>query len=514
MSAIVERFKAFLNPPIPEEDLENFEMDNTSEFTVPDLQKYHKASRADEVMARIKVNFVAMFASLGGLLYGYDTGIISGALIQITNKWDLSHRMQESITTAILVGAVVGAFISGKCSKKFGRRQTVLGIALLFFFGVLAASASPSPWFLIASRLFLGVAVGGSSQIIPTYIAELVPPERRGRMVTMFNISIGIGILLANVVSRIFADEERGDMWRFTMGIACIPAAILALAMLKLPETPRWLIDHGEISEARMVLRDLRPSRPVAVAEVKEIQANARLEQQEEETSTTWRSRWLRPSLVAGLGVAAFTQLSGLEMMIYYAPTILRRAQFSTDFSLWAAVGIAVVYLLFTIIGETVVDKVGRRGLMLAMIPGAAVSLLAFGAIFIVGPTPDKTITVVLLLLYMAFNAGGIQVVGWLIGSEIYPYAIRDAATSAHAAALWGANILATSTCLTLVEGIGMTATMWMYAGFNVIAWVYVLFLVPETKGHSLEEIEANLRAGNFYPWQQRLAKKKEKLAA
>lgn len=477
---------------------------NTDEFQPPDLPDLPQFIEGKTLSANIRLLIVAFFASIGGLLYGYDTGIISGALLQITIEWHLTTAMVEVITTSILIGAVFGAFISGRSSKKYGRRITVFIIALVFFFGVLAASLSPSPWFLVTSRLFLGLAVGGSSQIIPTYIAEVTPADKRGRMVTMFNISIGIGILSASLVTQVFSSYS----WRLIMGAACIPAGVLALGMLKLPETPRWLIEKGEVSEARQVLFGLRYDRKSAVKEAQDIIDKRQIvsEKADGET-TTLGSKWLRPALIAGLGVAAFTQISGLEMMIYYAPTILTGTDFGADFALWTSVGIAWTYLIFTIIGESFVDSLGRRTLMLMTVPGCAVSLFAFGSVFATSHEPNGMFILLLLFFYMAFNAGGLQIVGWLVGSEVYPHAIRDTATSLHAATLWGANILATSTCLTCVKYMGMAGTMWMYAVFNLLGWFYILFLVPETKERSLEEIEDSLHTENFYPYPRVIAK-------
>ncbi|ATL68428.1 sugar porter family MFS transporter [Nocardia terpenica] len=455
----------------------------------PTADELHSADR--------HVLIVALFAALGGMLYGYDTGIISGALPAMAAEWGIGHRWQEVVTAAILAGAVLGALIGGRLSKALGRRPTILLIACVFAVGVVACSLAVNAWMMAACRLFLGLAVGGCSQIVPTYIAELSPPHRRGAMVTFFNIAIGVGIFLANLVGLL----ATGD-WRWMIGIAVVPALVLAAAMLRLPETPRWLIDNGTVGKARVVLRWVRPNRSVAVDETLKIWAISQQEQRESRGG--WANlgrRWVRPALVAGLGIAAFTQLSGLEMMIYYSHTILGGAAgFGPGLVAWSGLGIAGVYLICTGIGERLVDVVGRRGLMLILIPGSTLFLFGFGLLFVATPHPNRYLTLALMLAYMACNAAGLQAVGWLLGSELYPLSIRDRATSLHAVALWGSNLILTLTALSTIDTLGIGPAFLLYATFNLLSFVFVYFVVPETKGHSLEDIEQSLRDGTFLP--------------
>jgi len=460
---------------------------------------------AAERTTRRHVTRVAFVAAIGGLLYGYDTGVISGTLIEIGREFSIDATVKEFITASILVGAILGAFVTGPVSARIGRRRTILLIAAVFGLGVLCAALSPSPVFLVLSRLFLGLAVGGSTQTIPTYIAEIAPGPRRGGLVTVFNCAIGVGILAAAVVG---VTVNGVVSWRFMIGVAAAPAIVLLLGMLKLPESPRWFVAQDRIGPARRVLRWLRPDHRAAEDELDEIR---QLDDAEPSSGAgQWaqlRKPWVRPALVAGLIVAAFTQLTGLEMMIYYTPTILTDAGFPHVYSLWANVGVGVVYLVMTFVGSRLVDRIGRRRLTLVMLPGAALSIGLFGALFFVqGGKPSPVVTIVLILAFMFFQAGGIQVVGWLIGSEMYPLRIRAAATSLHAMVLWGANLLVTSTALTLTGWIGLGGTMLVYAVLNVLAWVLVFRRVPETKGKSLEQIEQSLRDETFLPHRGREA--------
>lgn len=454
--------------------------------------------------------YVAFVAALGGILYGYDTGVISGTLVQlaqdfgITESYELfgitiaGNTIQEMITSSILLGATIGALGTGAVAMRFGRRGTILIIAVIFAVGVVLAGLSPTPLALIGSRLLLGLAVGGATQSIPSYIAELSPPGRRGRFVTFFNVAIGIGILAAALVNVVFQNIS----WHWKVILPVVPAIALIIGMFVLPESPRWLVQRNYINAARMVLRWVRSDGQAADHEVREIQEVTR--QQSKASEGPWRAlgeKWLRPALIAGIAVAIFTQITGLEMMIYYTPVILSGAGFSSVFALWANVGVGVVYVVMTVAGNLVVDRLGRRTLMLVMLPGAAISIALFGLVFLLsGDQPNPWLALVLLLAFMLFQTGGIQVVGWLLGSEVYPLKIRASATGLHAAALWGSNLLVTATALSLVSALTLGGTMLVYAALNVVAWIVIFFRVPETKGQSLESIEQNLKRGTFLP--------------
>ena len=437
--------------------------------------------------------------AIAGFLYGYDTGIISGALLPISSEFHLGHRMQEIVASAILVGAVLGALSCGTISERIGRKRTIMTVALVFCAGSLASSLSPSPYLLALSRILLGFAVGGSSQVTPMYIAELAPPRRRGRLVISFNLSIGIGILVANIVGFTLQDVWS---WRWMIAAAVFPAIILFLCMLMLPESPRWLAENISMEKARAVLESVRDDAADVNFELDEIR------QVVAEGGSGRRAKWsmllepwIRPAAIAAFGVAAFTQLGGLETMIYYTPTVLSGAGFGKSAALLASLGVSIVFVSMTAIGRQIVDRVGRRRLTLVMVPGTVVSLIVLGIMFRLGMAKTQTGSmwlVVCLLIYMVFNAGGVQVIGWLMGSEMFPLAIRGKASSVHAATLWGSNLIITSTALSTVALLGTGGAMWVYAGLNFLCFVFVWHFVPETTGHSLEDIENHLRAGKF----------------
>jgi sugar porter (SP) family MFS transporter len=441
---------------------------------------------------------VALVSAVSGMLYGYDTGIISGALLQITKDFQIEEASKQVIAAAILVGAVIGALTCSYLSEKRGRKGTLVMLAVIFVVGALWCAFSPNPTMLVLGRLVLGFAVGGATQTAPMYVAELAPPLYRGRLVLCFQIAIGVGIVIATIVG-----ASDAISWHLSIGIAAVPAAIMLLLMLRLPESPRWLVKYDQRPEAKTVLERVRPKGWDHDGELDEMAELAHVEQTSETRGWSGlRKAWVRPALVLGCGVAIFTQLSGIEMIIYYSPTILTDNGFSTQVALDVSVALGVSYLVAQLVGLAIIDRVGRRRLTLIMIPGAALALTVLGILFATGNNDRAMVPFIIacLIVFMLFNAGGLQLMGWLTGSETYPLAVRPAGTAAQSAALWGTNVLITLTLLSLITAIGVGPAMWLYALFNVIAWVFLFFKMPDLTGKSLEEIESKLKDGRFTP--------------
>ncbi|QHI95218.1 sugar porter family MFS transporter [Aristophania vespae] len=442
----------------------------------------------------------AFIAGSCGGLYGYDTGIISGALLLITKDFHLNHVLQELVTSAILLGAVLGAFIAGYFSEKHGRRATIILVSGVFVLGATWCALSPDVYTLIIARIFLGLAVGGSSQVVPMYISELAPAAKRGTLALFFNVSIGVGILLANIVG-LTSQEALG--WRGMIAISVAPAVFVFLVMFFMPKSFRWVAENISIKKAVPILKSLRDNPKEVKKELAQIRENI---ENAEEKNQGWRGLaqpWVRPALIAALGVAFFTQCGGLEMMIYYAPTFLRDAGFGDSSALMAGLGIGIVYLTMTALGCLFVDKIGRRRLVLIMGPGSVLSLIGLGIMFLIHPAQGSTgsyLVIIFMLLFMLFNAGSIQVIGWLLGAELFPLSMRGQATSLHAMVLWGSDLLVTATALSLVHLITLGGTMWFYAGVNLLSIIFVYFFVPETAGATLEDIETALLKGTFRP--------------
>ncbi|WP_432523333.1 sugar porter family MFS transporter [Kineococcus sp. SYSU DK006] len=441
---------------------------------------------------------VALVSAISGLLYGYDTGIISGALLQISDEFTIGNGWEQVIAASILAGAVIGALTCSRLGERRGRRGTLLVVAGVFVVGTIGASLAPNPELLSLARLVLGFAVGGATQTAPVYVAELAPSKYRGRLVLFFQIAIGVGILTATIVGA----SERVD-WRVAIGAAAVPAAIMLLLMLRLPESPRWLVKAGRGEDARRSLERVRPDGTDVSGELDEIDELVRAEG--EASTRGWRGlreAWVRPALVVGCGLAVFTQLSGIEMIVYYSPTILTDNGFADSTALRVSVALGATYLVTQLIGLAIIDRVGRRRLTLLTLPGAALSLIVLGTFFVTGNAGREQVPYIIatLVAFMAFTAGGIQLMGWLTGSEIYPLATRSAGAAAQSASLWGTNLLITLTLLSIIDTIGTGQTFWLYAGFNVAAFVFLFRKMPELTGRSLEQIEGRLHAGRFSP--------------
>jgi sugar porter (SP) family MFS transporter len=442
----------------------------------------------------------ALVSAVSGLLYGYDTGIISGALLQISDDFHTGNGMEQVIAAGILAGAVIGALGCSVLSERLGRKKTILIVAAVFVIGTLACAIAPTATLLVVGRVVLGFAVGGATQTVPMYVAELAPANIRGRLVLAFQLAIGVGIVIATIVG-----ATESVSWRVSIGSAAVPSLVMLLLLLLLPESPRWLVKQDRTEDARAVLGRVRPDDYDVEPELQDIVALEERRQDASSRDRGWkglRQPWVRPALIVGCGVAIFTQLSGIEMIVYYSPTILTDNGFSTSTALRTSVGLGLTYLVMQIIGLAIVDRVGRRRLTLVTVPGAALSLLVLGTFFVTGNAGRAQVPFIIttLIVFMAFTAGGLQLMGWLTGSEIYPLAARGAGTAAQSASLWSTNLLITLTLLTLIDTFGVGQTFWIYAAFNVAAFVFVLRRMPEMTGHSLEDIEKRLRDDRFSP--------------
>lgn len=452
---------------------------------------------------RVHVLLVAGIAALGGLLFGYDTGIISAALLFIGESFPISVVGKQVVTGAIVAGALVGCMGAGPLSDRIGRRPTVMVAAIIFMIASVASTLAGSVASLTAARLVLGLAVGAASQIIPVYIAELAPATRRGAMVVMFQLAVVGGILVSTIVGWLlggvrFADGllGQGGDWRLMFLLGVVPAAILFLGMLRLPESPRYLALKGDVAQARAILSGLRPDARAVDEELAAIGETVHVE-------SRWRtllSGRMRPALIAATGVAMFSQITGTNAVIYYAPTIATNAGFGQNAALLTSLVVGVTIVLTTVFGTWAVDRWGRRTLMLRFLPGAVIGLAAIAIAFAHGaPTGNlRWLAVAGLLGYEVFNVGSISVAIWLVGAEVFPLSVRGKGMSLVALSHWSFDLLVTLTTLSLVQGLGTAVTFWLFAGINLLAWGFVWRFVPETKGRSLEEIEASLHSGTF----------------
>jgi SP family galactose:H+ symporter-like MFS transporter len=438
------------------------------------------------------VRYAVGVAALGGLLFGYDTGVISGAILFVKKEFSLSSSMQEFVVSAVLIGAVAGAAVGGKLSQRFGRRRMIIFAGILFAAGALATALAQSINILIAGRTIVGFAIGGASFISPMYISEISPSKIRGSLVSFNQLALTIGIVVSYLVDYLLSGSQD---WRLMFGFAGIPATILALAMWRLPPSPRWLISQGKTEEARQILERIRSKSDVE-DEVSDIKNSLK---QQTAGLQYLLSPNLRMALMVGIGLAVFQQLTGINTVIYYAPTILQSAGFTTAGSaIIATAYVGAVNVALTVVALRFLDRIGRRKLLLIGVMGQALTLVLLGLAFKLPQLSGAVgnLAVGSLMAYVGFFAVGLGPVFWLMISEIYPLMVRSTAMSIATVANWGVNLAVAITFLTLINKLGRPETFWIYAAVGFAAWVFVNRLVPETKGKSLEEIEAHWHAG------------------
>jgi sugar porter (SP) family MFS transporter len=436
---------------------------------------------------------VSVIAAIGGLLFGYDTGVISGALLYIKKDLHAGTFEQQAIVAVLLLGAMFGALASGYLADKISRKWTKVISGCIYVIGALGCALSINAEMLIGFRFLLGISVGTASFVAPLYISEVAPPKVRGGLVSFNQLAIVSGILLAYIVN--FAFKDFSNEWRWMLGVAAIPGAALAVGMLTVPHTPRWLMLSGQQDRARKVLERLREGDENADidTEVKEIE-----EANEKERGATVKSLLrpaLRPIFAVGIVLAIAQQFVGVNTVIYYAPTILSDTGMNNGAALAATILVGVTNLVFTIVAVLLLDRVGRRALLITGTVGLLLGLLILGVYFTSSTLQNDYgwLALVGLVVFIASFAIGLGPVFWLMISEIFPVGVRSKAMSVCTIANWGANFLVAQTFLTLSGAISRQGVFFLYAGLAVLSIIFFSLRVPETKGRSLEDIQADL---------------------
>jgi SP family galactose:H+ symporter-like MFS transporter len=438
---------------------------------------------------------ISITAALGGLLFGYDTGVISSALLFLRTVFHLSTAGQSLVAGIVLVGAVLGAIVAGSLSDRFGRRLVILVTALAFVIGALLSACAGSVATLVVGRLLIGIAIGVASMLTPLYLAEISPTASRGAVTSLNQLCITLGILVSYLIGYAFADTSEG--WRWMLGLGAVPGAILAAGMLVLPESPRWLAGHNRMAEAEAVLRRLRASPAEVADELATLRTDLLREGGRLLPWSALLNPRLRPALIVGTGLAMFQQITGINTVIYFAPQIFQAAGLSSaSVSILATAGVGAVNVGLTIVSMWLIDRAGRRALLLWSLGGMAATLLILAVGFALGTSgPLAWITVLSVAAYVAFFAVGLGPVFWLLIAEIFPLAVRGRAMSLATISNWGFNMLVTVTFLGLIELCGRSGTFLLYAALTLVGLAFTAALVPETKGRSLEEIEDALES-------------------
>lgn len=437
---------------------------------------------------------ITLIAAITGLLMGFDTGIVSGALQFIVRTFHISqseHFLQEIIVSAVPIGALIGAILSRFSAHLAGRRNTLIITATLFIIGTLLTMAANSVYFVIIGRLVMGFAVGLSSMAAPMYLSEISPYQIRGAIIFLFQLAVSIGLMMAFLINYIFA--QHGN-WRAMFGIGLIPSVLLAVGVLFLPKSPRWLLLMGREREAIVSLKKLRQNDNIIheINDIKESVAHKPLRFVE------LLSGKFLPVVVITFLLFAFQQLTGINTIFYYAPTVFNQAGFAGDSgAILASVSTGLIFVIGTVVGVWLVDIAGRRKLLITGCIAMAICLtvVAMNYLHMFG-LHSQWIALIIMLVYIFFFSISMGGIPYVMMSELFPIHARSSGMALANCANWGFNILVSITFLSLINLFGISFTFITYAALTFIAFLFVYFFVPETKEVTLESIENNLYAG------------------
>ncbi|ORM70370.1 MFS transporter [Pantoea wallisii] len=444
------------------------------------------------------VKVIAMIATLGGLLFGYDTGVISGALLFMGDELHLTPFTTGLVTSSLLFGAAFGALASGHFAAAVGRRKIILVLAIIFAIGAIGTALAPDVDWMIFFRLILGVAVGGASATVPVYIAEMAPANKRGQLVTMQELMIVSGQMLAYISNAGFNAAWGGnETWRWMLAVATVPAVLLWFGMMFMPDTPRWYAMKGRLAEARKVLERTRAREDVEW-EMTEIEETLAEEQQQRPRLRDLRQPWLIKLFLIGIGIAAIQQLTGVNTIMYYAPTMLKAVGMSDDAALFATIANGAISVLMTFVGIWLLGRIGRRTMAMIGQFGCTACLLFIGAVSYLMPEtvngqPDMLRSYMVLLgmlMFLSFQQGALSPVTWLLLSEIFPTRLRGIFMGGAVFALWIANFLISLMFPILLASVGLSGAFFIFAAIGIGGALFVVRFVPETRNRSLEQIE------------------------
>ena len=461
------------------------------------FRNYNSSKQSNSFIAA-----VCSIGSLGGLLFGFDTAVISGTFSFIEQYFLLNEIEIGWFASSALIGAIIGALVSGSLSDRFGRKPILIIAAFLFFISALGCTIPNSFIFLIVARIIGGIGVGMASVLAPLYISEFSPPKIRGKLIALYQLSIVIGILLAYLsnwlllkfsleCTSLFNETDKlykifvSEVWRGMFGLEMIPSGLFILLLFLIPESPRWLIKNNNPEKGFNILTKISGKK---IAEKEFIEIKNSIRKFKGRIEDLLRPG-LRLALLVGIGLSVFGQFTGVNVIIYYGPTILENAGFKIDGALQFQIAIGLINLIFTIIALWKIDRWGRRPLLVYGMFSVFISLIIIAFQFTFDSSQGILI-VVMLCIYMASLALSINAVIWVLIGEIFPNSIRGSAMSIVTFTNWGANFLTAFTFPWYIDKIGMGGGFFTFAGMCLLATIFFNKYVPETKGKTLEEIE------------------------
>ncbi len=433
---------------------------------------------------------VSFIAGLGGILYGFDMGVIAAALIFVRDSFHLSTVMQEVLVISVLVGVMIGALVGGAIADRIGRRRTLVWGAILFIAGSILAPLSPDVALLLVARILLGVAVGFTSVTAPVYVSELAPPQSRGMLIGLYQFALTSGIALADLVGYWFAGQHG---WRLMFAFGLIPAVLFLFMVLTVPESPRWLYVQNRLAEAERVLKSYTDDAGASVL-LEDIRVSLLTPMER-----SWRALWspaVRGSLFIAVGFMLLAPATGINAVVYYGPQIFSLAGIgSSKSAIFATLLVAITNVLATVIALVLVDRVGRKPLLYAGVGGMMLALFALAFCFhrqaALG-TSMGIIATICLMVFITCYAFSIGPIAWILVSEVFPLRVRGRGVAAATLSFGTSNFIVSLTFLSLIKAAGTALTFAIFGGFCILTLVFVRFVIPETVGRELESISAH----------------------
>ena len=457
-----------------------------------------------------RMRLITIVSTIGGLCFGYDTGVISGALIFMKYDLNLTPAQEGLITSFLLFGAALGSLFGGYLSDKQGRRKNLLWVAVIFVFGALGTAFAWSVSSMIAARFILGLAVGCASVTVPIYFSELARANQRERLVTVNELMIVTGQFLAYSVNAAIVNfyPETQHNWRIMLAIPALPGALLWFGMLMMPESPRFFIRRGETDKAVKVLRTLRLPQDVD-REVKEIQQIVQADKLKFNLFTELKNRWVINLVLTGLMIVLATRVTGVNTIMYYAPTVLKATGLGDAAAVTGAVANGIISVLATLLGMALIGRHSRRKMFFTGQAGVTLSLLLIGLAFkyffhtenvngietlVANFSGAPYVILGLMLVFLVFMQGWIAPVFWLMLAEIYPLRMRGVGMGFAVFGLWIFDFIIQSIFPFLLSHYGGGMTFGFFGATNIIMLILLIRYLPETRGLTLEQIEKTFR--------------------
>lgn len=436
------------------------------------------------------VMLISIIGAVGGLLFGFDTAVVSGAVGFLSDRFDLSKFGEGWAVSSLIIGAVVGAIASGWLSDGLGRKKVLIGAAGLFIIGSIATGLPSTFSGYIIARMVSGIGIGITSTLCPIYNAEIAPARYRGRLVALNQLAIVTGIFLTYFVNSGIASagSDAWDIstgWRWMFGVGAVPGLIFMVLLFLVPESPRWLIKNGKPEKALNILLRIH-GEEAAKQEVLDIKESFR---EEKGSIRELFKPGLGFAMFVGIGLAVLQQITGINAILYYAPEILKQTGAGTNAALIQTILVGLVNVVFTLVSIWLIDKAGRKALLLTGVSIMAISLGIIGLLFHTGHSSGYLV-LVLILVYTAAFAISLGPVVWVMLSEMFPNRVRGLATSIASMFLWAADYAVSQSFPPLLSSAGPAATYWIFGILSVVCVFFTIFFVPETKGKTLEQME------------------------